>query len=379
MSYQRPNIIDLFVGVGGFSLGALRAGFDLALAVELDENAISSHRLNFPNVKHLQDDIFSLDGKQLLSHAGVKTGELDGLIGGPPCQGFSSMGKRNVDDVRNNLFVKFFELVSECKPLFFVAENVPGILTEQYADIRKKALKYVEENYLSFEPIKLKASDFGAPTTRERVFFIGFLPGFVKPFSHEAFETRKVSKLTLVADALKGLPVKIDRNWLTEEKSWRRVQPMPKSFFGIRVNNCIPKGVGDPEALSRYKKENMVSGCFGTRHNPEVAKRYGCLKPGQQDKVSKSVRLRLDGLCPTLRAGTGADQGSFQAVRPIHPTSSRVITPREAARLQGFPDWFRFAPSKWQSFRQIGNSVSPIVAEILFDVIGNHLIFPSSE
>jgi len=87
------------------------------------------------------------------------------------------------------------------------------------------------------------------------------------------------------------------------------------------------------------------------------------------DKISKFPRLRWDGLCPTLRAGTDKHKGSYQAVRPIHPDEDRVITPREAARLQGFPDWFQFSPTKWHSFRQIGNSVSPFVGEAVLDVI----------
>jgi DNA (cytosine-5)-methyltransferase 1 len=100
-----------------------------------------------------------------------------------------------------------------------------------------------------------------------------------------------------------------------------------------------------------------------------VAKRYANVKQGASDKISKSKKLDPTGFCPTLRAGTGKDKGSYQAVRPIHPTKNRVITPREAARLQGFPDWFVFHKTKWHSFRQIGNSVSPIVAERLLNVI----------
>ncbi len=93
------------------------------------------------------------------------------------------------------------------------------------------------------------------------------------------------------------------------------------------------------------------------------------LNPGQQDKVSKSSKLDIDGFCPTLRAGTDNTKGSFQAVRPIHPSQPRVITPREAARLQGFPDWFQFHETKWHSFRQIGNSVCPIVGEKVLSAI----------
>ena len=110
-------------------------------------------------------------------------------------------------------------------------------------------------------------------------------------------------------------------------------------------------------------------GASETRHSKKVIERYSEIKQGETDRFSKSRRIDPDGFCPTLRAGTGRDKGSYQAVRPLHPTENRVITPREAARLQGFPDWFQFHPTKWHSFRQIGNSVSPILAEYILSVI----------
>jgi DNA (cytosine-5)-methyltransferase 1 len=133
-----------------------------------------------------------------------------------------------------------------------------------------------------------------------------------------------------------------------------------------------------PEWLGSYEakmilKEGRVSGLFTTNHATEVAKRYQDVQQGQTDPVSRSKKLAWDGLCPTLRAGTGSDKGSHQAVRPLHPEDGRVITVREAARLQGFPDWFTFHPTKWHSFRMIGNSVSPIVSKFLLGVIRQKL------
>jgi DNA (cytosine-5)-methyltransferase 1 len=123
-------------------------------------------------------------------------------------------------------------------------------------------------------------------------------------------------------------------------------------------------GFGWTAAIEKLKS-GKVSGHFDTVHSPEVKARYAALNPGTTDKVSRSKKLEWNGFCPTLRAGTGADKGSHQAVRPIHPESARVITVREAARLQGFPDWFCFHKTKWHSFRMIGNSVSPIMSEFL--------------
>lgn len=169
-----PNVIDLFAGVGGLSLGAARAGFNVLGAVELDQFAREAHSLNFPNSIHLSDDIATLDGSRLLSEVGLKAKQLDGLIGGPPCQGFSFIGRQCPNDVRNNLFFHFFRLVAEVRPRFFLAENVPGIMSEKYADLRQKAFSLLSNKYLILEPIKAVASEYGAPTSRTRYFFVGF-------------------------------------------------------------------------------------------------------------------------------------------------------------------------------------------------------------
>ena len=122
-----------------------------------------------------------------------------------------------------------------------------------------------------------------------------------------------------------------------------------------------------------YRVGMKFRASWGLRTQLEVAERYANTECGKYDAISRSYRLDPNGFCPTLRAGTGPQQGSFQAVRPIHPTEDRVITPREAARLQGFPDWFQFSPTKWHSFRQIGNSVSPILAEQILNVVARSL------
>lgn len=377
MQSNYPKVIDLFSGVGGISLGAVRAGFALALAVELDKHALKAHSSNFQTTRHLEADVSSLTGQHLLDAANLVTGELEGLVGGPPCQGFSIIGDRDAKDPRNSLFVDFFRLVSESKPKFFLVENVLGILNAKYDDARAKAVSYVADEYELLEPMRIKASDFGVPTSRERVFFVGYRSKAARAVTTDDFKSEKVSAPVTVARALQGLPSRIHSDWLTEEQSWRLVQPLPKSKYAGQIQGNIPNGVGNPEAIQRYFEQNRASGCFGTRHSPTLQARYGRLRPGEQDQVSKSVRLKLDGLCPTLRAGTGPERGSYQAVRPIHPTLPRVITPREAARLQGFPDWFRFAPTKWHSFRQIGNSVSPILAEAILRVLYTRLYSPT--
>lgn len=364
---NRPSVIDLFSGVGGLSLGAARAGFHVAGSVELDPIASASHAFNFPGTTHLREDVASLTGTSLLEACGVEHGSLAGLIGGPPCQGFSFMGKREKDDPRNRMFGQFFRLVAETRPAFFLAENVPGILRKENAEIVQDALALLPSVYEVLTPIKVKASDYGAPTTRTRIFFVGFDPARVKKLTTDSFAPDPHTSQVKVERALRGLP-DVSDEWQTESQSWRTVKPLGQGHFENRVIGHVPEGVGNPVALEKAAARK-VSGFLGTRHGEATVERFDALAPGEVDSVYRSPRLALDGFCPTLRAGTNTDKGSFQAVRPIHPKRPRVISPREAARLQGFPDWFVFHPTKWHAFRQIGNSVSPIVAESLLSRI----------
>jgi DNA (cytosine-5)-methyltransferase 1 len=370
------NLVDLFSGVGGLSLGATRAGFNLAGAVELDKHAIFSHQLNFPESTHLHRDVSELTAQDILSACGVK--EIDCVVGGPPCQGFSTIGKGNADDLRNELYIHFFRLVNELSPICFLAENVPGIMNEKYNSVREKAFSLVNDRYFLLHPIKVNASNYGAPTTRTRIFFIGFRKDFASQLKESDFFPKSVVEQIFVKDALYGVPRVIKKEWQEESQGWRKVKMDRDGEFYKRLWGHIPDKVGDAESLKKLEN-GLVSGFLGTVHTDEIIKRYGNLSFGEIDKISRSQRLDPEGFCPTLRAGTGSDKGSYQAVRPIHPTQARVITPREAARLQGFPDWFRFHPTKWHSFRQIGNSVSPLVAEAMLLPLYNYCLNVKNE
>lgn len=366
-----PTVIDLFAGVGGLSLSAARAGFRVVAAVENDPFALETHTKNFPSTTHIERDVKMLDGKSLLACADVNS--VDGIIGGPPCQGFSAIGHQDENDSRNNLFHHFFQLVSEVEPKFYLAENVPGIMSTKFDFIRAKALSQIPSSYRILPPFEVTASDYGAPTSRTRVFFVGYKSSEFKPFESSIFYPPNNIPITTVGEALRGLPRKIDPQWITEKLGWRKVRALPDTFYYDKIVGQIPLNVGNPMAIINLYDKKRVSGCMGTRHSDEVSERYGKVLQGGQDKVSKSPKLHPKKLCPTLRAGTGKDKGSYQAVRPLHPTEKRVITPREAARLQGFPDWFVFHRTKWHSFRQIGNSVSPFVGEYLLKAIHDRI------
>ena len=367
------NVVDLFCGVGGLSLGSARAGFRVLGAVDVDPKPLGMHHRNFPGTLHICADMAKLTGRSLKRTLGVD--EVDGVIGSPPCQGFSCMGKNDRGDPRNALFADFFRMVSEIRPKFFLAENVPGIMSGAHRGIVERALSVVKKTYDILPPKKLAAHEYGAPTTRKRVFFAGFRKDVGGTLEPDLFwpDPGRAAKVR-VEDALSGLPSVVDPRSQTEESGWIATKkPAAAREYVRRIRGRVPRGVGDRAALGRLRASGEVSGFLGTVHSAEVAGRYGALRAGECDQISRSSRLDPRGFCPTIRAGTGPDRGSFQAVRPIHPTEARVITPREAARLQGFPDWFQFSPTKWHSFRQIGNSVSPILAERVLAAIAGAL------
>ena len=369
VSKNIPKVIDLFSGAGGLSLGAARAGFEVSGAVDSDLRVLEIHARNFPGTPHSSADVSEMTGVSLGGLFGLCGESITGIIGGPPCQGFSNMGRGDVHDARNQHFTHFFRVVNEAQPAFFLAENVLGILHDKYAGVVDAALSRVSRDYTILDPIKICAADYGVPTSRTRVFFFGYQPDRMEELSSVSFAPPTDLEPVLVGSALEGLPVRVDPRWQSEADGWRQAESHGFGYFSARLQGCIPAGVGDALALKRLANEGLSSGTLGTFHSCKVERRYAALGQGERDKISKAQRLDPQGFCPTLRAGTGPERGSYQAVRPIHPVEPRVITPREGARLQGFPDWFTFSPSKWHSFRQIGNSVSPIVAERVLNVI----------
>lgn len=354
-----PQIVDLFCGVGGFSLGAHRAGFRSVLGIDVDPKLSKPFVENFPRSKVFPADISKIGAAEILRYGGLEFGEVTGIIGGPPCQGFSLIGKRDQRDPRNKLIWHFFRIARELKPRFFVMENVPGLLVGEARSTLDEALA-VPSDFDIVGPVLVDAWDFGAATRRERVVVVGYDRRFVEALNEENISGVKQRARASVRDAISDLPVPANRDWLPYKirdesevpRYARRARMKPASDLGSEVSR-----------LRLEKKE--VSGVRKTWHTKEVTKRFHTVAQGGTEKISRCPRLAWDKPAPTLRAGTGPDKGSYQSIRPIHPSSDRVITVREAARLQGFPDWFQFDSTKWHSFRMIGNSVSPVMAEAI--------------
>lgn len=353
--------IDFFCGAGGFSRGAHDAGFDVVAAFDIDPILTSSFKKNFPDTKLLLKDIAELTGEGILAEIGG--GKIDLIFGGPPCQGFSAIGKRQISDPRRTLLRHFFRLVAEIRPAVFVMENVQGLAYKEAKPELDAAIALVSKYYTILDPMILDASDFGAATKRKRMFVIGFDPKRCAAFDLETINSAKVAATT-VADALSGLG------------SARKASSVDNEADVWKIPNDV--------LLSAYAKrlvsnDRTFTGNLRTIHSDAIIDRFAALAPGKVDKIGRHHRLEWSGQCPTLRAGTGPDKGSHQAVRPVHPDENRVITVREAARLQGFPDRHLFHTTIWHSFRMIGNSVSPIIGaaicKLIYDRIYRHPIF----
>lgn len=369
----KRTVVDLFCGCGGFSLGAELAGFHTLAAIDIDPTLQSAYRRNFPRTKAIEASVADLDAaawKQFIGKA-----RPDGVIGGPPCQGFSWIGQRRKNDPRNNLLDHFYRNVATLRPKFFVMENVQGLLDEGNADVLSAAMERVARRYRVLEPFVVNAAHFGAPTNRRRVVVVGYDPDEMDPLSLDALLPAPPKTLTTVRDAIGDLPSPIEDEKGEDDYGWAKYTPKSAnraSAYAKRMRKHPKDGLGWIEALDRHHV-GYVSGLKSTRHSKVVAHRYTTTPGGKSDRITKSYRLQWDGQCPTLRAGTDVDKGAFQAVRPLHPGKGRVITVREAARLQAFPDWFVFHPAKWHSFRMIGNSVSPAVSRGLLGRIAKKL------
>lgn len=364
------TVVDLFCGIGGFSLGAETAGFRSLASVEIDPVIHAGYRRNFPRTRAILGSVADLDRAAWddVLGAGVRP---DLVIGGPPCQGFSWIGKRRRDDPRNTLVHRFYAQVAALRPRAFVMENVLGILDPGNREILDDAVASLGGRYVVAEPLVVCAADFGAATSRRRVVVVGYDPDACAPISPADLTPKRLLRHATVRDAIADLPPPSGAR-ASREFEWVAYPPaLEISAYARRLRRPRP-GRGSKEAAARLK-DGLVSGLMPTAHRPDVVERFRATPPGRAEPKSKSFRLAWDGLCPTIRAGTGADKGAFQAVRPIHPDGERVITVREAARISGFPDVHMFSNTVWHSFRGIGNAVAPPMAAGLLSAVAAKL------
>ena len=356
---NQPIAVDLFAGAGGLSLGFQHAGFEVRAAVEYDPIHCAVHEFNFPDCAMICRSVTDINGDYIRSHSNIGKADITAVIGGAPCQGFSLIGHRALDDPRNQLVSHYVRLVRELRPKYFVFENVKGLTIGSHKRFLHELIdEFKRIGYSIVEPYRvLNALWYGVPQDRERLFIIGAcdgsrLPSYPEPTHQPDRATRDIRDLPLtptVWDAIGDLPEVEDYDELLG-RDW------------------VDAKFGRPSEYSRAlgqvngKRTARLTSSLRTIHTPESRKRFTETGHGCVEAVSRFLKLDPDGYCNTLRAGTASDRGAFTSPRPIHPHMPRCITVREAARLHSYPDWFRFHVTKWHGFRQIGNSVPPLLA-----------------
>jgi DNA (cytosine-5)-methyltransferase 1 len=357
----RPIGIDLFAGAGGMSLGFEQSGFDIVASVDYDPIHCATHEFNFPSCATICRSVTEINGEYIRDTAGIGKRDIDVVFGGAPCQGFSLIGKRALDDPRNALVHHFVRLVSELKPKYFVFENVRGLtigehkrFLEEIMQAFRSAGYKVEENYRV-----LNAADYGVPQDRRRLFLMGARKGYGLPEYPKPTHVRPdgeqmltfIRKTPTVMEAIGDLPEAEDFEILLE-RDWVYTSFGKPSKYASSLRRLNEKQNG----------LELLSSSLRTIHTELSKRRFKETKPGAVEPISRFLKLDPNGISNTLRAGTATDRGAFTSPRPIHPYSPRCITVREAARLHSYPDWFRFHVTKWHGFRQIGNSVPPFLA-----------------
>ncbi|MBE9230800.1 DNA cytosine methyltransferase [Cuspidothrix issatschenkoi LEGE 03284] len=377
MVKKRPIGVDLFAGVGGMTLGFEQAGFDVLASVEIDPIHCATHKFNFPFWTVLCKSVEDTTGREIRNNSEIADQEIDVVFGGPPCQGFSLIGKRAFDDPRNSLVFHFIRLIVELNPKFFILENVKGMTVGKHKEFIAEIINQfsasgyqVNHNYQV-----LNAANYGVPQNRERLFLLGCrqdleLPKYPEKiiFPHQKSPT--------VWDALQDLP-EIEKYAELYQQDWIFTEFGKPSNYAKKMRNLAKW-----ENNYSYKRQydpTLLTSSLRTKHSPESVERFASTPHGKIEPISRFHKLNPDGLCNTLRAGTASNKGAFTSPRPIHPFIPRCITVREAARLHSYPDWFRFHPTKWHGFRQIGNSVPPLLAQAVAEEIMQVLDIKCSE
>lgn len=372
MKQNRPIAVDLFAGAGGMTLGFEQAGFDVLASVEIDPIHCATHKFNFPFWTVLCQPVEETTSQHIRQNSAIGNQEIDVVFGGPPCQGFSLIGKRSFEDPRNSLVFHYIRLVLALQPKFFVMENVKGMTAGKHQEFIAQILNEFESNgYQVRQKYQvLNSAYFGVPQNRERLFILGCrhdleLPNYPDPITQPAKQKKsgfshQLNSSPTVWEALQDLP-EIEKYDELYQRDWVVAELGKPSDYGLLLRGL--NSANNDYAYQRHYDSTILTSSLRTKHSLESMTRFAATPAGTTEKISRFYKLDPQGICNTLRAGTPRDRGAFTSPRPIHPFLPRCITVREAARLHSYPDWFRFHCTKWHGFRQIGNSVPPLLAK----------------
>lgn len=389
----RPIGIDLFAGAGGMSLGFEQAGFDVRAAVEIDPVHCATHLYNFPETTVVPQSVIGLTAREIRRKAQLGNEEIDVVFGGPPCQGFSLIGQRSLNDPRNKLVLEFVRLVAELKAKTFVFENVKGLtIGKQRIFLNEIIEAFQSVGYdVRTEWRVLDAANYEVPQRRQRLFLLGAKRGNPVPDYPDSTcipadkkgDPQVISLKGALSygptcrDALTDLPDADSFPQLLNSDE-HKVRSLGRASAYARELRCA-YDLSWHKGIRRNWDHRLLTSSARTEHTEISRRRFSETAPGEIEPISRFLKLNPEGLSNTLRAGTDGSRGAFTSPRPIHYEYHRCITVREMARLHGFPDWFRFHSTKWHGARQIGNSVPPPLARaVAGEVLKALLIKPKA-
>lgn len=351
---KKYNVIDLFSGCGGFSSGFERAGYRILLGVDIWSDALKTFQANHKDATILEGDLSQLITEQLLKKINIPKEEIDVIIGGPPCQGFSLSGFRDEQDPRNQLYKAFVRTVKDIQPKIFVMENVPGLVKLFKGRAKEAILEDFESIGYHVNHQILTASEFGVPQNRRRVFFVGIKKGLLD-FPYDTFEfpepthgDKNVCPMWTCEDALSDLPL-LENNFGTEGMGYLDA---PKNNYQKEMR----------------KNSSTIYNHIATQHKQQTIDIISMVPDGgnykdlpEEFRNTRKVNIawtRMNSQKPCFTIDTGHNHH-------FHYKANRVPTVRESARIQSFPDDFIFLGTKTSQLKQVGNAVPPLLSEMV--------------
>lgn len=377
--------IDLFAGAGGFTLSAVDAAVEVIAAVEFDQSAANTYRKNFIEGMGREielragpkdGDINLIDPLEFREYLGLKRGELDIILGGPPCQGFSThrLKDAGVNDPRNALLLKYFEFVHEFEPKVFLVENVTGLLWKRHEKYLNKFIGLAQKNNYTIKFCNvINAVNYGVPQNRKRVFIFGVHNNlndtaitFPPEATHFSSSSNKLPFWIPASSVFEEIPIEIKKRFVEEYFITKNGISEQEAY---NILNALPIGepVSEKEIYMRptqkLAERFMDTPLNGSRVDAGEKHRLQCHSNGYEGHKDVYGRIIIHRPSNTITTGcNNPSKGRF-----VHPWKNHGITLRHAARLQSFPDWFEFTGSSTHQAKQIGNAVPPLLGKILLE------------
>ncbi len=323
-TYMTHKVLDLFACGGGLSEGFSQAGFEILAAIDVNEEFLETHKHNHPETKHIRSDLLNADPEEVLKENNIDKNEIDVVVGGPPCKGFSIAGERREDDERNNLVDKFIDWVEYIEPEMFLMENVAGILSMKDGKVVEVVMERYEELGYEADYKTLNSANYGVPQKRRRVIFLGRKDRKKPEYPSPTHRTGKQERL----DTHNLKPVKTVGEAILE-----------KDFSEL------------PNHVKTNHSEDMQNRLSELDYEETLYESYG----------DSWKRLHPDKPSITIKENHNAPF--------VHPEENRVGTVRECAVLQSFPDDYEFIGSKSKQLKQVGNAVPPKLARKIAEEI----------